>query len=98
MQAMTRLYDSTFVSMHPGNFSKLCWLSLSDCFHALTLLSLQYCNQCFLQLFRQRMLDPWLVKSNFTNYLIDQFNDIQANCSTTLPYTTSSSTLYVGTV
>lgn len=44
------------------------------------------------------MLDPWLVSSNFTNYLIDQFNDVQGNCSTTLPYTTSSSTLYIATV
>lgn len=43
------------------------------------------------------MLDPWLVQSNFTDYLIDQFNRVQSNCSTTLPYTTSSSTLYVAT-
>jgi hypothetical protein len=43
------------------------------------------------------MLDPWLAETNFTGYLIGQFEDIQMNCSTTLPYTTSSSTLYIGT-
>jgi hypothetical protein len=31
------------------------------------------------------------------DYLIDQFALIQNNCSTDFPYTTSSSTLYVGT-
>lgn len=56
------------------------------------------CNECFLELYRQRLLDPWLVQGNFTDYLVDQFDDIQTNCSTTLPYTTSASTLYLGTV
>ncbi|KAJ6103890.1 hypothetical protein N7486_004112 [Penicillium sp. IBT 16267x] len=56
-----------------------------------------YCNECFLKLYRQRLLDPWLPVTNFTDYLIDQFDLVQTNCSTTLPYTTSASTLYVGT-
>lgn len=56
-----------------------------------------FCNECFLELYRQRLLNPWLPISNFTDYLIDQFDLIQGNCSTTLPYSTSSSTLYVGT-
>ncbi|KAH8665152.1 hypothetical protein BGZ60DRAFT_470790 [Tricladium varicosporioides] len=56
-----------------------------------------YCSECYLKLLRQRMLDPWLAKSNFTNYLITQFDKLQKNCSTTLPYTTSASTLYIGT-
>lgn len=43
-----------------------------------------------------RLLDPWLAPSNFTGYLINQFDYVQSNCSTTLPYTTSSSTLYIG--
>ncbi|CAI7594905.1 unnamed protein product [Penicillium glandicola] len=56
-----------------------------------------YCNECFLKLYRQRLVDPWLPVTNFTDYLIDQFDLVQTNCSTTLPYTTSASTLYVGT-
>ncbi|OGE56309.1 hypothetical protein PENARI_c003G02729 [Penicillium arizonense] len=31
-----------------------------------------FCNECFLNLYRQRLLDPWLPISNFTDYLIDQ--------------------------
>ncbi len=36
-----------------------------------------YCSECFLELFRLRMLDPWLTDSNFTQYLIDEFADVQ---------------------
>ncbi|ETS77354.1 hypothetical protein PFICI_11228 [Pestalotiopsis fici W106-1] len=43
-----------------------------------------------------RLLDPWLSQSNFTDYLIGEFDDLQRKCSTTLPYSTSSSTLYIG--
>ncbi|KAK8102996.1 hypothetical protein PG984_016142 [Apiospora sp. TS-2023a] len=55
-----------------------------------------YCSDCFLQIYRKRLLNPWLPKANFTDYLIEQFDDIQRDCSTSLPYTTSASTLYVG--
>ncbi|KAF4634252.1 hypothetical protein G7Y89_g3857 [Cudoniella acicularis] len=56
-----------------------------------------YCDECYLKLFRQRMLDPWLPKSNFTDYLVTQFGSLQSACSTSLPYTTSASTLFLGT-
>ncbi|AEO61192.1 hypothetical protein MYCTH_2135780 [Thermothelomyces thermophilus ATCC 42464] len=39
----------------------------------------QFCDECILKLYRQRLLDPWL-----------------PNCSTTLPYTTSASALFIG--
>ncbi|KDN72120.1 hypothetical protein CSUB01_11859 [Colletotrichum sublineola] len=55
-----------------------------------------YCSDCFLQLYRKRLLNPWLSVNNFTDYLIDEFDDLQINCSTTLPYRTSASTLYIG--
>ncbi|KAJ6018171.1 hypothetical protein N7451_001550 [Penicillium sp. IBT 35674x] len=55
-----------------------------------------FCDECFLELYRMRLLDPWLTASNFTDYLIEQFDSVQENCSTTLSYTTSSSTLYIG--
>ncbi|KAK0630503.1 hypothetical protein B0T17DRAFT_598686 [Bombardia bombarda] len=41
------------------------------------------------------MLDPWLPTSNFTDYLVDQFANLQSDCSTTLPYSTSSATLFI---
>lgn len=41
-------------------------------------------------------MNPWLPVSNFTDYLIGEFDDLQSNCSTTLPFSTSASTLYVG--
>ncbi len=55
-----------------------------------------FCSECFLKLYRQRLLNPWLPNSNFTDYLIEQFDTIQENCSTTLPYVTSAATLFVG--
>ncbi|KAK4187553.1 chitin binding domain and peptidoglycan binding domain-containing protein [Podospora australis] len=54
-----------------------------------------YCSECFLKLMRQRLLDPWLVKSNHTDYLIGEFDRVQSACSTSLPYTTSSATLLI---
>lgn len=36
-----------------------------------------YCSKCFLELFKLRMLDPWITDSNFTEYLISEFMDIQ---------------------
>ncbi|KAM0699779.1 hypothetical protein Q7P36_000415 [Cladosporium allicinum] len=58
--------------------------------------SSMFCSECFLELYRLRLLDPWLASTNFTDYLIGQFDSVQQNCSTTLPYTMSSSTLYIG--
>ncbi|GKT43585.1 lysM domain-containing protein [Colletotrichum spaethianum] len=45
-------------------------------------------------IYRKRLLNPWLPNANFTDYLIDRFDGIQRVCSTSLPYTTSASTLY----
>ncbi|ROW14910.1 hypothetical protein VPNG_03306 [Cytospora leucostoma] len=43
-----------------------------------------YCSEYFLELYRQRLLDPWLTSSNFTDYLISEFDGVQSNCSTKL--------------
>ncbi|KAF2472769.1 uncharacterized protein BDR25DRAFT_220067, partial [Lindgomyces ingoldianus] len=56
-----------------------------------------YCNECFLKLWRQRLLSPFLVPGNWTKYRMDQFETLQKNCSTSMPYSTSASTLYIGT-
>lgn len=45
-------------------------------------------------MWRQRLLSPHLIISEHTDYLIDQFDSLQANCSVSMPYTTSAATLY----
>lgn len=54
-----------------------------------------YCSECFLLMWKQRLLSPHLADSDFTAYLIEQFEDLQGNCSTTMPYTTSAATLWL---
>ncbi|CZR68554.1 uncharacterized protein PAC_18453 [Phialocephala subalpina] len=56
-----------------------------------------YCSECFIKLWRQRLVSPLLPNSTFTDYLLDQYEDIQSNCSTSLPVTTYSKTLLVST-
>lgn len=45
---------------------------------------------------RYYSIDPWLIASNFTDYLIDPFDLVQLKSSASLPNITSSATLYVG--
>lgn len=56
-----------------------------------------YCNECFLLLWRQRLLSPFLVDGNWTQYRIKAFDELQDSCSVSLPYTTSDYSLFVGT-
>ncbi|KAH8122261.1 carbohydrate-binding module family 18 protein [Trichoderma asperelloides] len=53
------------------------------------------CNECFIKMWRQRLLNPFIQDGDSSAYLLDQYNLIQENCSTSLPVTTSSSTLFV---
>ncbi|PON25458.1 LysM domain-containing protein [Trichoderma gamsii] len=53
------------------------------------------CNECFIKMWRQRLLDPFIQEGDSSAYLLDQYNLIQKNCSTSLPVTTSSSTLFI---
>jgi hypothetical protein len=54
-----------------------------------------YCNECFLKIWRQRLISPFLTPGNWTQFRIDQFDSLQKNCSTSMPYTTSEATLFV---
>ncbi|KAF8847581.1 carbohydrate-binding module family 18 protein [Acephala macrosclerotiorum] len=56
-----------------------------------------YCSECFIKMWRQRLVSPLLPNSTFTDYLLDQYEDIQSNCLTSLPVTTYSKTLLVST-
>ncbi|KAI0419484.1 carbohydrate-binding module family 18 protein [Xylaria grammica] len=41
-----------------------------------------YCNECFLKLLGVRIMDPWLANSDFTQYLIKEFDAIQSRAIT----------------
>jgi hypothetical protein len=56
-----------------------------------------YCDECFLKVWRQRLLSPFRVDGNWTQYRVDAFEELQRNCSVNMPYTTSDYSLYVGT-
>jgi len=55
------------------------------------------CDECFLKIWRQRLLSPFVIAGNWTQYRVNQFDAMQKNCSTSLPYSTSAATLFVGT-
>ncbi|OJD29410.1 chitin-type 1 [Diplodia corticola] len=57
-----------------------------------------YCSECFLLMWRKRLEDPFLVSSNHTDYLLEQFDLLQTNCSTTMALTTSAPTLVSNTI
>lgn len=46
-------------------------------------------------MWRQRLMSPLLPSSESTQYLLQQYESIQKNCSTTLPVTTYGTTLSV---
>lgn len=52
----------------------------------------QYCSECFLKLWRQRLLSHDLRAGDTTDYMMDQFAALQSNCSVDMPYTTFSPT------
>ena len=56
-----------------------------------------YCSECFLKVWRQKLTSPFLINGTWTDYRIEQFAKLQSQCSTSMPYTTSAATLYVGT-
>ncbi|KAF3055548.1 hypothetical protein GL218_07223 [Daldinia childiae] len=54
-----------------------------------------YCSECFMKLWQQRLISPFLPVSNHTKFLMEQFEYMQGNCSKSMPYSTSPSTLFV---
>ena len=50
-----------------------------------------------MKIWRQKLMSPLLANSEFTDYLIEQYDQIQSNCSTSLPLTTYSARLLVST-
>ncbi|CAN9200651.1 unnamed protein product [Alternaria alternata] len=56
-----------------------------------------YCDECFLKIWRQRLLSPFLTTGDWTQFRIDAFEELQSNCSIHMPYVTSDYSLFVGT-
>ncbi|PLB44169.1 hypothetical protein P170DRAFT_416613 [Aspergillus steynii IBT 23096] len=53
------------------------------------------CSECFIQIWRQRLMSSRLPKDEFTDYLLEQYESIQEFCSVSLPVSTYSSTLFI---
>ncbi|RAK98437.1 carbohydrate-binding module family 18 protein [Aspergillus ibericus CBS 121593] len=51
------------------------------------------CDECFIKMWRQRLMSPSLPSGDFGQYLVSQYENIQQNCSTTLPVSTYTSQL-----
>ncbi|KAK4227288.1 hypothetical protein QBC38DRAFT_526936 [Podospora fimiseda] len=56
------------------------------------------CSFCFLKRLHQRLLSPVLAEGNQTDWLLEQHSDLQTFCSTTMPLTTATSSLFLGTM
>jgi hypothetical protein len=54
------------------------------------------CSDCFLKYFHSRLASPFLGEGEHTDYLLDQWTDIQSACGKNMPATTVSNTLYLG--
>ncbi|KAL1963092.1 hypothetical protein VTN77DRAFT_8738 [Rasamsonia byssochlamydoides] len=46
------------------------------------------CSECFILMMYQHLSSPYLPDADFSDYLVDQFDDIQSVCSTTMALTT----------
>ncbi|KAJ5135679.1 uncharacterized protein N7515_004957 [Penicillium bovifimosum] len=55
------------------------------------------CSECFIQMWRQRLMSPLLPKGEHTEYLLKQYDAIQSYCSKSLAVTTYGTTLSVAT-
>lgn len=54
-----------------------------------------YCDECFLKIWRQRLVSPFLTVSNWTQFRVEQFDALQSACSTSMPYATLQPTLFL---
>ncbi|KAL5041073.1 hypothetical protein BDW71DRAFT_201664 [Aspergillus fruticulosus] len=52
------------------------------------------CSECFIQMWRQRLMSSKLPKGEFTEYLLEQYELLTDYCSVTSPVSTYSSTLF----
>ena len=45
----------------------------------------QLCDDCFIQMLYQRVTSPFLIDSDYADYLVDQLQDIGDVCNTSIP-------------
>ncbi|KAB8260731.1 hypothetical protein BDV32DRAFT_158653 [Aspergillus pseudonomiae] len=55
------------------------------------------CSECFIKMWRQRLMSALLPSGEHTDYLLEQYSTIQEYCSTKLPVTTYETTLFAST-
>ncbi|KAE8326141.1 hypothetical protein BDV39DRAFT_216108 [Aspergillus sergii] len=55
------------------------------------------CSECFIKMWRQRLMSALLPSGEHTDYLLNQYSTIQEYCSTKLPVTTYETTLFAST-
>ncbi|KAF5855296.1 hypothetical protein ETB97_009476 [Aspergillus alliaceus] len=55
------------------------------------------CSECFIKMWRQRLMSALLPSGEHTDYLLNQYSAIQEYCSTKLPVTTYKTTLFAST-
>jgi hypothetical protein len=60
----------------------------------LMLMDGQLCSDCFVKMMYQRLSNPYLPDADFSGYLVEQFDDIQSVCSTTMALTTRALPTY----
>ncbi|KAK4127107.1 hypothetical protein N657DRAFT_687452 [Parathielavia appendiculata] len=60
----------------------------------LTCITPQLCSNWFPQYFHGRLASPFLTEGGDTDYLLDQWTDIQSACGKDMPAITASKTLY----
>lgn len=53
---------------------------------------MQYCSECFLLLWKQRLLYSIQSSDELSEYLVEQLGTLEASCSTRLPLSTQTST------
>ena len=89
MKDVTRLYEKSLVRKFILLLVLRARLSLTW--------TQQLCSECFIKMWRQRLMSPLLPKGEHTEYLLKQYDAIQSNCSTSLAVTTYGTTLSVAT-
>lgn len=54
------------------------------------------CSDCFVKIMHKRISSPLLITSRFSDYLVEQFHDMESVCSTSVALTTATRTYYSG--
>lgn len=74
---LANLYEDDIVSCKLNFHLRYCWI--------ISNLLKKLCNDCFIQRLYQRVIGPFLPNNTYSDYLVDQLQDIGDVCSTSIP-------------